>query len=277
MKRGYPGRAGYSLVEMMIALLVSMVVMAALMGMVIHQQRFYLIANDISQTVSDLQRVETVVVPELLPLSPSAGDIVFAGDDSIAMRVFRGVYSVCDKLLAPDFAIVVRNLTGNSVPLITDSVLIYSRGQQRGLADDSWRPVKMSSVNTTTCPDGTPAWRAVIPDLNGVSFQIPVGSPVRAFRHGSYWLELSSDGWYLKTDATSGTAVVVVGPLTPPDSAASAALRFRYLDVQGDVATTNDEIARIDLDVSSLGTVPGMRDGLPHRARHRLSFDIRNN
>jgi hypothetical protein len=277
MKRGGPDRAGYSLVEMMIALLVSMVVMAALMGMVIHQQRFYLVANDISETLNDLQRVETVVVPELLPLSPGAGDILFAGDDSIAMRVFRGVYSVCDKLLAPDFAIVVRNITGNSIPLITDSVFIYSRGTQRGLSDDSWHSVKMSSVNSTTCPDGTPAWRAVIPGLNGVSFQIPVGSPVRAFRHGSYWLELSSDGWYLKTDATSGTPAVVAGPLTPPDSAGSTALQFRYLKADGGVATTYAEIARIDLDVSSLGSVPGLRDGLPHRARHRLSLDIRNN
>jgi hypothetical protein len=186
MKRGGPDRAGYSLVEMMIALLVSMVVMAALMGMVIHQQRFYLVANDISETLNDLQRVETVVVPELLPLSPGAGDILFAGDDSIAMRVFRGVYSVCDKLLAPDFAIVVRNITGNSIPLITDSVFIYSRGTQRGLSDDSWHSVKMSSVNSTTCPDGTPAWRAVIPGLNGVSFQIPVGSPVSSSCRAAY-------------------------------------------------------------------------------------------
>ncbi|UCC85266.1 MAG: prepilin-type N-terminal cleavage/methylation domain-containing protein [Gemmatimonadota bacterium] len=277
MKRRRPGRAGYSLVEMMIALLVSMVVMAAIMGMVIHQQRFYLVANDISETLSDLQRVETVVIPELLPLSPGAGDIVFAGDDSIKMRVFRGVYSVCDKLIAPEFAIVVRNLTGNSVPLTTDSVFVYARGIRTGLSDDWWRPVKMSSVNETTCPDGAPGWRAVIPELNGMSFEIPVGSPVRAFRHGSYWLELLSDGWYLKTDATSGTAVAVAGPLVPPDSAASAALQFRYLNVEGGVATTNGEIARIDLDVSSLGTVPGMRDGLPHRAQHRLSFDIRNN
>jgi hypothetical protein len=277
MKRGGPDRAGYSLVEMMIALLVSMVVMAALMGMVIHQQRFYLVANDISEALSDLQRVETVVVPELLPLSPGAGDIVFAGDDSIAMRVFRGVYSVCDKLLAPEFAVVVRNLTGNSVPLITDSVFIYARGTRTGLSDDSWRVVKVSSVNETTCPDGAPGWRAVIPELNGVSLQIPVGSPVRAFRHGSYWLELSSDGWYLKTDATSGTAVVIAGPLSPPDSVATAALEFRYLDVKGDVAATTAEIARIDLNVSSLGSVPGTRDGLPYRAQHRLSFNIRNN
>jgi hypothetical protein len=262
---------------MMIALLVSMVVMAALMGMVIHQQRFYLVAADISEALSELQRVETVVVPELLPLSPGAGDIVFAGDDSIAMRVFRGVYSDCDKLLAPEFAIVLRNLTGNSVQLATDSVFVYSRGTRTGLGDDSWRAVRMSSVNETTCPDGTPGWRAVIPELNGVSFKIPVGSPVRAFRHGSYWLELSSDGWYLKTDATSGTAVVIAGPLSPPDSAATAVLQFRYLDAEGDVTATTAEIARIDLNVSSQGKVPGMRDGLPHRAQHRLSFDIRNN
>ncbi len=277
MKLKVLSQAGYSLVEMMIALLVSMVVMAALMGMVIHQQRFYLRAADISETLSELQRVETVVVPELLPLSPGAGDIVFAGEDSIAMRVFRGVYSVCDKLLAPEFAIVVRNLTGNSVPLATDSVFVYARGTRTGLGDDSWLPVKMSSVNETTCPDGTTGWRAVIPELNGVSFQIPVGSPVRAFRHGSYWLELSSDGWYLKTDATSGTAVVIAGPLTPPDSAAAAALEFRYLNGEGDVAATTAEIARIDLNVSSLGSVPVRRDGLPHRAQHQLSFDIRNN
>lgn len=277
MRRQGPGRAGFSLVEMMIALLVSMVVMAALMGMVIHQQRFYLRAADISETLAELQRVETVVVPELLPLSPGAGDIAFAGPDSIAMRVFRGVYSVCDKLLAPEFAIVVRNLTGNSVELATDSVFVYRRGMRTGLSDDSWQPVKISSLNETTCPDGTPGWRAVIPALNGFSFEIPVGSPVRAFRHGSYWLERSSDGWYLKTDATSGTAVVIAGPLTPPDSAATSALEFRYLDDEGDVASSTAEIARIDLNVSSLGRVPGTRDGLPHRAEHQLSFDVRNN
>ncbi len=71
--------------------------------------------------------------------------------------------------------------------------------------------------------------------------------------------------------------MAVAGPLTPPDSAAATALELGYLDAEGNIATTTAEIARIDLNVTSLGTVPGLRDGLPHRSHHRLSFDVRNN
>jgi hypothetical protein len=277
MTRAWRNTAGVTLLETLVTILISVVVLSALLGVVVHQQRFYLMANDRAEVEGDLQRVELVVIPELLPLNPAAGDIVYAGDDSIATRVFRGVFHVCGKLYAPDFALVIRSLSAGAKQLNTDSVLVYSRGTLTGLSDDSWRAVKMTSVNATTCPDGAPGWRAVIPGLAGVASEIPVGAPVRAYRHGSYWLESGADGWYLKTNATSGTPVLVAGPLTPPDADPSTTLRFRYLDTEGDPAATSAEIAQIDIDVASQGSVPGRDGAPPHRSTLRLSFDVRNN
>jgi hypothetical protein len=266
---------GGGLVETLIAVTLLSIVLAAMVGVLMQQQRFYLVAGDAATTVSTLQRFEEVVTPELLPLNPAVGDIVYADADSVVLRAFRGVYWLCDKKMVSDAHITVRSLTGtNAIP--TDSALIYSNGTKATVADDHWKNVKVTSVKNDVCPDSTPGWTAVVPSLNGSLSEVPVGAPIRALRRASYWLTQQNGSWFMKTDALGGSSMVVSGPLAPADSAGSAVLTLSYRDQYGNTTATLSEIHKIEIDITAVGSVPLMRGASPLSKDRSLAVMLRN-
>ncbi len=275
MRHRLRNQSGSGLVETLIAVVLLSLVLASMVGVLLQQQRFYMVTGDVANTASVLQRVETALTTELMPLNPELGDVRYADPDSFESRVFRGVYALCDKQLSTDVIVTVRSLTGGP-PLSTDSALVYSHGQKATAADDHWKPVLVASVTGDTCPDGTPGWTGVVADLNGVLDEIPLGAPVRVFHWGSYWLTPESGSWFLKTDALSGAPMVVSGPLASADSAASSVLRFSYLDVASNPAATLGEIERVAIDISAVGVVPKRRGGTPVSKERTLLVKLRN-
>ncbi len=266
---------GSGVVEALIAITLLSLVMAAMIGVLIQQQRFYMVTGDAANTSGTLQRLESAVVMEMLPLSPGGGDVVYADPDSVVLRAFRGVYAVCDKKLTTDVFITVRPLS-DGVPLRTDSVLVFSHGTQASFADDHWKAVNIVSIKKDVCPDSSAAWTATIPGLNGLLSQVPIGAPVRVFQRGSYWLTPENGSWVLKSNAVNGQPSLVGGPLAPTDSSAASVLQFHYLDLNGNPTATLAEIARVEVDVSAMGAVPRRRGGTPLRRDRTVSIRLRN-
>jgi hypothetical protein len=266
---------GSSLVEMLIAVTLLTLVLGAMVGVLLQQQRFYLVASDAANTVSVLQRLEALVAPELMPLDPSDGDIVYADADSVVLRAFRGVYAICDKRVTTEVQITVRPMS-NGLALPADSALVFAEGARASVADDHWKRVQITSVKSDVCPDSTPGWTAVVPSLSGQLSEVPIGAAVRVFHRARYWLAPQDGSWFVKTDALSGTPTVVSGPLAPADSAGSSVLSFRYLDGQGQPATALSAIERVEIDVAAIGSVPTKRGGVPMQKRRMVSVKLRN-
>lgn len=269
-------QGGFGLLEMIIGIVVLSLVLASTMGVLIHQQRFYTVAADVAETASTLQGAKRALAPDLLPLDPAAGDIVLASPDSLALRVFRGVFSVCEKRLNTDVFITVRRLISAPTPLFLDSALVYSQGTKASIDDDRWIPIKITSVQADACPDGTAAWTGVVKGLGGILSQVPVGAPLRVFQHASYWLASENGRWFVKTDALGGAATAIAGPLAPSDSAASSILQFRYLDASGAPTATLTAITDIQLDGMAVGDVPMRRGGTPYSTADVALFKLRN-
>ncbi len=174
---------GYSLLETLMSITVSAIVLASVLSVGLGQQRFYRFAAETSTAMGTLTRAEAGLLPDLLPISPAAGDLVYAGTDSLQIRAFRGVFAVC----AVDSSggtvkLTVRRLTGGGVPSVGDSALVYSQGADAGVADDTWEATDLSSVQWGTCPDGTSGWKLTVqgPAADAVS-SIP-----SALRSGSF-------------------------------------------------------------------------------------------
>lgn len=267
--------SGAGLVEMMIAVLLISVIFGALMGTAVQQQRFYLIAGDAANAVATLERLETIASAELLPLNGAAGDITYAGSDSVAVRAYRGAYSICAKYATSPVHVTVRPLTAEYAPQ-PDSGIVYSSGTQGTLADDHWKPIRVVDLAKDFCPDSTVGWNFTVQGLKDVLNEIPIGAPVRLFHHGSYWLTTESGDWYLKTDALMGKPTLVGGPLAPADSAAGSVLTFLYLNRSGSVTAQLDSIATIEIDATTLGAVPTWRSGQPLRKDRTVSIRLRN-
>jgi hypothetical protein len=275
MKTRIRENRGSGLVEALVAITLVSVILGAMVGTAVHQQRFYMVAGDAADAVATLERLETVVGVELLPLNGSAGDIVFAGKDSIAVRAYRGAYFLCAKYPTAPVHIKVRALTEDLAP-VPDSGIVYASGTKGTLADDHWKPVTVSSVKSDFCPDSTPGWDLVVHGLGGVLNEIPIGAPMRLFHHGSYWLTAQRGGWYLMTDALQRSPTLVGGPLAPADSSAGSVLTFRYLNNAGMTTAQLDSIAKIEIDAVTLGVVPKRRTGEPLRKDRTVSIRLRN-
>ncbi|UCF19295.1 MAG: hypothetical protein JSU87_15415 [Gemmatimonadota bacterium] len=269
------GASGFSLAETLISMIVGGLVLASILGALVHQQRFYMVAGDISETRRDVDQVDKVLAPELLALNPSAGDITFAASDSMRLRVFRGIFALCDKRVTTDVQVTVRRVTREGPELDSDSALVYSRGTQVTLADDHWEPVRLGSVSATTCPDSAPGWSAIAHGLSGIGDQIPIGAPVRVFSYANYWLGREAGYWVLKTDAL-GSARVLGGPLMPASQPKSSALQFRYLDEAGNVTTNPPDIVDVEIVVGAKGSAPTTREGIVYQVVRRRVLRLRN-
>lgn len=266
---------GTGIVESVIAMALVGIVLAAMIGAAIHQQRFYLVVNDAAAAESNLERLETVLTRDLLPLNGEAKDILHASSDSISLRTYRGVYSLCAKFATVPVHVIVRGLTEDLAPK-PDSAIVYSSGTQASLSDDHWKRVDVSRVTKAVCPDGSRGWDLEVGGLAGVLNQVPVGAPLRLFDYGSYWLTTENGSWHVKTDAFQGTATLVSGPLAPADSSAGTVVTFRYVDAAGSPTTNLDEIAYIELDANALGVVPNRRSGEPLHKDRTISIRLRN-
>lgn len=265
---------GAGLVEWLVAIAVISVIFGAMIGTAVHQQRFYVVADDAADAVAALERLENVVAAELLPLNGSAGDILFAGSDSITVRTYRGAFFVCAKFATSPVHLTVRSLSG--IAPSPDSAIVYAKGTQGALVDDHWKSVAISSLKQDFCPDSTPGWDLVAHGLNGVLDEVPVGAPMRLFHRGSYWLTVEGKQWYLKTDAVQGKPTVVSGPLAPADSSAGSVLAFRYLNKSGATTAQADSIATIEIDAVAIGDVRSRRSGQPLRKDRTMTIRLRN-
>lgn len=265
---------GGGLIEALIAMILVSIVLASMMSVLIQQQRFYMVAGDAANTTKRVQMLETVMTPELLPLNPSANDVVYAAEDSVVVRAFRGIYWICDRRMATNAEITVRALT-DTPPLKRDSAVVYSQGAKATYKDDHWKLISVSSVAKGICPDSTAGWVAEVPALNASLSQVPLGAPVRIFKPASYWRVTENGKWVLKTDATSG-APTTIADLAPADSSASSIIRLGYMDDDGNPTTTLSEIIGVEIGVAAIGAVPTRRGGHPLRRDRTLYVRLRN-
>jgi len=76
------------------------VVMTAAVSVMVHHRRLFTNIEYVAMAVGRLSHLEAAFGAELLPINPSAGDLIYAGPDSLVARSFVGVYSVCDMTLS---------------------------------------------------------------------------------------------------------------------------------------------------------------------------------
>lgn len=267
---------GFGLFEAIITMVIAGAALAAAVALLIQQQRFYLVTEDASATEARFHPMKEALAPELWPVNPADGDIIYMADDSLVTRVYRGVYTVCNREVPSDVLLTVRRLSANGAPGAVDSALVYHEGPSGDPGDDGWTPVSVSSVGTGTCADGSSAATITVPNVNGLAGKTPIGAPIRLFDHGSYWLAERADGWVLITDAHGGVPRVITEPLAPLDPGEPAPLTFSYLDIDGVPTASMAEIASIEIGATAVGDVPIRPSGEPYRAERTLLVKLRN-
>ena len=260
-------RRGFTLIELMVALLLLGIVTAGIYRVLVSNQRTYHAQTQRIDLQQNIRAAATILPSEFRELAASEGDIYAMGTTEIRMRALRQFSVLCR---APVLGggtgalpvIVFRDLfSGNSL-VRGDSILLYYEGDEGTRNDDGWVAAALTTdAANAVCPDAflsagiafTVALENTFPDAIRLNRDgaIPNGGPMRGFQPVRYALYQSdADGlWYLGMDVFTQGAWAGIQPLVGP-LLGSTGLRFNYFD-NASVATADPlRVGMIEITVT---------------------------
>ena len=94
-RRDWRTRLGFTMVEVMVALVLLGVVVGALLAVVVEQERFYDGASDVMEVRDNLRRVGDLLPAELRGVAPREGDLYAMTDSMVDFRAPTGASIIC--------------------------------------------------------------------------------------------------------------------------------------------------------------------------------------
>jgi prepilin-type N-terminal cleavage/methylation domain-containing protein len=256
-------RRGFTLIELMIALVLLGLVSAAVYKVLVNNQRVYLAQTQTIDLQQNIRAGAAILPAEFRELDAADGDITGMGPDSIRMRAMRQLSFVCATpalgggIGQISLAIRPTLIYGNRQTFKQgDSILVYWEGDPTVRADDQWLPAQLQKdADPGLCSDSNvatnpallltlqPQWinNAVLNRAGA----IPRGAPVRGYDKVVYRSYQAADGnWYLgqRNPAQGGTIQPVIGPLTGANG-----VTFTYYDTAGVVTAVPTQVAQIEI------------------------------
>jgi prepilin-type N-terminal cleavage/methylation domain-containing protein len=255
-----PQRRGFTLIEVLLALVIMGVVTGAIYRLLNSSQRLSLAQAEQVSLQSNVRTGSLVVPNELRELGTFVGGALAQNDiilplaaDAIQYRAMRGLGFLCQAPAAGELRIAKSSWTGLRDPVANrDDVYLFVDGDADDDGDDVWLQVDITGVSNSAC-GAVPAFRlttaAVLP-------AVKVYTPVRAYEVMELKLYNPDGKWWLGArSVTLGEAVQpVLGPLT------ANGFQLEYLNSLG-VATADEKaIKSIRLTVRGL-TEDAVRHG----------------
>ncbi len=253
--------AGFTLIELMIAIVLAGIVLGSIYSTLQNNQRFYRSESQVLDVQQGVRAVAQLLPSELREVDAVAGDIVAMGTDSITIRALRNTYFVCAPPSVASGKIIVRNdrIYGyRSVDPARDRVLVFREGNPNIMSDDQWVDFTILNANSSgACTDGSGTGTNF--NLSGTTSQldsVTVGSPVRTYEEITYRLYVDSAGvgWLGVENYVNGswtTVAPVAGPLN-----STGGIALSYYDSTGTATATATSVAQIQLLVRGMSAAP---------------------
>jgi len=264
--------AGFTLVELMIAITISGLVMGSIYKVLNGNQRFYRAQDQILDVQQNIRAVAQVLPGELRGLDPDDGDIIAMSDTAITIRAMRGFSVLCTTPTAADVTarqIVIKNsLTSGyrAMDATRDNVLIFREGNPQISSDDRWLHAPIAGSTSVNCADGTAGTRLTLTGMaNGDSLGpkatvgdqgVLSGAPLRTFEVVNYRLYDDGTGtWWLGIRTFASGAWSATSPIAGPLQA-NIGLAFEYRDVNQNLTATTTAVRRIRITVRGQSSQP---------------------
>ncbi len=283
-------RAGFTLVELIMALALGALVAGAIYQVVTATQRVSHSGVEQIDVRQNMRAGVTYLVNVLRELDAVDGDITVATSTKLQFRSMRWTGILCAAPAAGTGSSVT--LPIRATPLfglrapdaVEDSLLVYRDGDPSTRADDSWLVGALTGTASRNCTDGSGAHELTVQitaasgGRDSALVGVIPGTPIRGFQTEELSLFQGTDGrWWMgqRTANRSGTWTAVralIGPLT------ADGLSLAYYDTTGAVTGTLTEIATVAVTVrgesrdrvrSGVGTIDYARDSLITRVALR--------
>jgi prepilin-type N-terminal cleavage/methylation domain-containing protein len=258
-----PQRRGFTLIEVLLALVIMGVVTGAIYRLLNSSQRLSLAQAEQVSLQSNVRTGSLVVPNELRELNTVVGgsleqnDIILPlADDAITYRAMRGLGFVCQAPVAGELRILQSTWTGLRDPAgDRDGVYLFNDQDVDDDGDDGWLPVDITGVTASDC-GGALAFRLATADV--IPASVKIYTPVRLYEVMELKLYSDADGeWWLGARSVSAGEVdlqPVLGPLT------AEGFKLAYLDSNGDETAVEKDIKSIRVTVRGL-TEDAVRQG----------------
>lgn len=265
-------RRGFTLIELIVALVLLLIVSGAAYQLLLNTQRVSRAQAERVDMQSNMRAGALLVPADLrmigydsvvaastqLGVARSAGavipDILGMASDSIAFRAIRAAGMICSFPAANQIVVDTTNYYSAYRPIkAADSLLIYFDNDPGTSLDDGWFARGISSVASGTCPAAYGSRAGLTLTLaSGSTFRAPgqvsppdsiqPGAPFKTFEVMVYKLYQSNGRWYLGArSASAGETSLqpVLGPL------AANGFRLDYFDSTGVSAATTPRAVRM--------------------------------
>jgi prepilin-type N-terminal cleavage/methylation domain-containing protein len=241
-------RRGFTLIEVLLALVILGVVTGALYRLLNTSQRLSLAQAEQVSLQSNVRTGSLVVPNELRELNTVLGgaaeqnDVTDADADGVTYRAMRGLGFVCQAPGANELRLLQSTWTGLRAPDATrDSLYVFVDGDTDEDDDDQWVQLDITNVAASTC-GADAAYRLTVAGPPAVS----VNTPVRVFELMRLELYADAGQWWLGASSEKlapGVLNPVLGPLTDDGFA------LEYLDAAGNPTADNTAIKSVRLTV----------------------------
>lgn len=240
-------RGGHSLLELMIAIGMIPLLLAAAFEVLASANRFH--ARHLAAVEArEVARVAVEVLSsELRAASPAWGGLYAIAADSLALRSIQAVGFVCS---TSDSSLSLWRSSGVFAASPLDSALLFMEGDPLDPADDTAVAAQIAAVapgGGLDCPGSHPAEHRLT--LTSPAAGLAVGAPVLAFRPYVYRLYRGGDGrWWFGQRLRGGVIQPIAGPFAPP---AEGGLRFEYRTAVGGNAARPEDVVQVSIAVRS--------------------------
>ncbi len=288
-------RRGFTLIELMIALVLLGIVSTAIYKVLVGNQRIYMAQTQQIDLQQNLRAAATILPAEFRELDAAEDDITAMGPDSIRMRAMRQLAFVCATPVlgggigqitlmvrpVPIYGIVCATpVLGGGIGQITlmvrpvpiygtrttiakdDSLLVYWEGNALSRNDDQWLPAQVKQVPVPgVCSDGSLAIALSLDPtwLNNPALNrvgaITDGSPVRGFDKLTYRVYQAGDGHWYLGQKNSSKSTATIQPLIGP-LIGSNGVTFSYFTAAGAVTTDRLQVGQIGIVVRAQTAAP---------------------
>jgi prepilin-type N-terminal cleavage/methylation domain-containing protein len=236
-------RAGFTMVELLLVLVLGAFAMAAAVTTLVRQERAYGQLRAMAGTQEDTRTGVQFLSGELLELSATGGDLLLASRDSIRIRALRKFGIVCSVNKTGKRLVVAQE--GLDPFAAGDSIVVYEDRDTLMAADDFWQREYVTAVSGSPACVTTlglnvagllPGSQMVELTLQGSGLRFDSvfpGAPVRQYETVTYATGSVGGETLLTMRQDGGTAVPLLGPLT-----STSGLVFRYFDGSGTELTS---------------------------------------
>jgi prepilin-type N-terminal cleavage/methylation domain-containing protein len=227
---------GFTMIEVIVALVVGMIVLGSVVQLLIVQGRGYRKQREQVDVRETAREAAGLLSWDLRQAAVAGSSFAVMGSNAVTIRAFRGLGTVCAK-----HALLARyglwKTGGNIQATVDDTALVYQIGRGQ------WNKLKITAVGTPAAMGVTAcAWPGARPPDMVVEFAvtattdtsyIKVGAPLRTFRRVQYAEYQQNNRWWLgRKVGAAASYELLTGPLLAP---ASNGLAFTYYDTLGAV------------------------------------------